>query len=564
MNNEEKYQSTDLGKIPKDWQISNLSDICEKLIDCSHARKPEFINNSEYIFIEVDNIGKNGYLDFHKKRFISKHDYINWTKRLKPQENDIIITKTGRVGASAIIHDRNNYCIGRNQVILRSDNLKVLPHYLWHYLQSEYFKKSVKTLTTTGTILESLHVKNISKLRIIYPCIREQAYIIDVLDNISSKIELLQEQNKTLEAIGQAIFKHWFIDFEFPCLPENYKPINNDEFSGACKLDEMKSVCTYKSVGGMPIPEKGKYFVYVLLCNDGSFYIGQTQDIYRRWYEHKTGKGAKWTKANEPIKIIHYEEYATRTDAVKREKELKTGFGRKWLKQEYEKLTKSVASSPAPMSILRQAGKMVDSDLGYIPQAWNVERIGNKMNTVLGGTPSRSKKEFWEKGSIAWINSGKVNEFRITQPSEYITEDAMEQSATKLLPPRTVVFAITGATLGQISILEIESCANQSVVGIIENDYLRSSYIFFMFKEIAAHIVGHKTGGAQQHVNKNDINKTKFIMPHKNILNKYYGIINPLMNKISNNCFYINSLKDVRDLLLPKLMSGQIRVPLGE
>ena len=61
-----------------------------------------------------------------------------------------------------------------------------------------------------------------------------------------------------------------------------------------------------------------------------------TDNFLRRWKEHQDGK-ADWTKKHKPIEVIHYEEYQTRDDAVKREKELKTGFGRKWLKREYEK-----------------------------------------------------------------------------------------------------------------------------------------------------------------------------------------------------------------------------------
>ena len=111
-------------------------------------------------------------------------------------------------------------------------------------------------------------------------------------------------------------------------------------------------------------------------------------------------------------------------------------------------------------------GKMIDSELGEIPEGWRVSIIGNELETFLGGTPSREKLEYWTNGNIAWINSGMVNEYRITKATEYITEEAVKKSAAKLLPKGTVVLAITGATLGQYSLLEIDSSFNQSVVGI--------------------------------------------------------------------------------------------------
>jgi len=81
---------------------------------------------------------------------------------------------------------------------------------------------------------------------------------------------------------------------------------------------------------------KDGYYVYVLECENGSFYIGQTENLPKRWEEHITGKGANWTKAHKPVKIIHHEYYKSREEAVDREQKLKTGFGRKWIKREIE------------------------------------------------------------------------------------------------------------------------------------------------------------------------------------------------------------------------------------
>ena len=87
-------------------------------------------------------------------------------------------------------------------------------------------------------------------------------------------------------------------------------------------------------VPGLPAPRPGCFFVYVIECEDGSHYIGQTDDLARRWREHLSGKGAEWTATHRPTWLVHYEEFATREQAVKREHDLKTGFGRKWLKEE--------------------------------------------------------------------------------------------------------------------------------------------------------------------------------------------------------------------------------------
>lgn len=204
--------------------------------------------------------------------------------------------------------------------------------------------------------------------------------------------------------------------------------------------------------------------------------------------------------------------------------------------------------------------EFMDSELGEIPMGWDVTTIGQKLKTFLGGTPSRRNEEFWCNGTIPWINSGMVNEFRITQPKELITELGMKKSATKLLPKRTTVLAITGATLGQVSLLEIDTCVNQSVIGILESKEFPSEFIYFWIKEKIEHLVSLQTGGAQQHINKKNVDSFKLLIPTLPLLKKFEHIVRPLFNRISNNLFESFQLARIRDTLLPKLISGQIRI----
>ncbi|MCX6256607.1 MAG: HsdR family type I site-specific deoxyribonuclease [Bacteroidia bacterium] len=84
----------------------------------------------------------------------------------------------------------------------------------------------------------------------------------------------------------------------------------------------------------LPAPRPNMYYVYAILCYNDSIYIGQTENLEKRWKEHLLGVGADWTKKYKPKMIVHFEEYNTRSEAVKREHDLKTGYGRKWLKRE--------------------------------------------------------------------------------------------------------------------------------------------------------------------------------------------------------------------------------------
>ena len=77
----------------------------------------------------------------------------------------------------------------------------------------------------------------------------------------------------------------------------------------------------------------GKWYVYVLLCEDSSLYKGHTQDVEKRFSQHLNGQGAEHTKKHKPIKIVYSEECETREIAIQREKYMKSGSGREWLKK---------------------------------------------------------------------------------------------------------------------------------------------------------------------------------------------------------------------------------------
>ncbi|GAB2954973.1 restriction endonuclease subunit S [Hymenobacter coalescens] len=194
-------------------------------------------------------------------------------------------------------------------------------------------------------------------------------------------------------------------------------------------------------------------------------------------------------------------------------------------------------------------------------EEWEVKTVGEVLQTVLGGTPATGKPEYWN-GTIPWINSGEVNNFRILSGSKFITELGMKKSNTKLLPKGTTVVAITGATLGQISLLEIETCANQSVVGIIPNTILPKEFVFLWIKHKLKEIILSETGGAQPHINKNDINECQIVIPAAEFLTEKMTVIRPAFEKITSNVFLIQTLSALRDTLLPKLMSGEVRVKL--
>lgn len=199
--------------------------------------------------------------------------------------------------------------------------------------------------------------------------------------------------------------------------------------------------------------------------------------------------------------------------------------------------------------------KVVDG----VPEGWKYCRIGDRYKTVLGGTPSRANSNYWG-GNIPWINSGEINKLRIVCASEMITIEGLENSSTKLMPIHTTILAITGATLGQVSYTEIETCANQSVVGIIDETKLTNEYIYLNISNNILSIVNKATGGAQQHINKDIVNDYPILIPSSFVLALFKKKVSPIFDLIKDYIYSIASLTEARDRLLPKMMGGEINV----
>jgi type I restriction enzyme S subunit len=203
---------------------------------------------------------------------------------------------------------------------------------------------------------------------------------------------------------------------------------------------------------------------------------------------------------------------------------------------------------------------MEESELGLIPKGWSIAKVKSLTKTLVGGTPSRVRDDFWN-GDIPWFNSGKVNEFRIIEASEYITELGLQKSAAKLLPVGTTVLAITGATLGQYSRVEISASGTQNVIGILESDSITNEYIYSFIASGISRIVAAGTGGAQQHINKDIVDNFEFIFPGKQLVDVFTLTVRSMFQEISSLTFSSKNLSQLRDALLPRLISGELQIP---
>jgi len=158
------------------------------------------------------------------------------------------------------------------------------------------------------------------------------------------------------------------------------------------------------------------------------------------------------------------------------------------------------------------------------------------------------------------LNSGEIANFPIIASELKITEAAIKNSATTLMPKGSVMLSITRHL--RPSILGIDACANQSVVGIKEMGDLKCYFLYPYLQNEIPRLMAMRSGAQQPHINKEIVDESLILIPKPNskILISYNEKVGPFYDLIINNAFENQKLAELRDWLLPMLMNGQVRV----
>ena len=230
-----------------------------------------------------------------------------------------------------------------------------------------------------------------------------------------------------------------------------------------------------------------------------------------------------------------------------------------------EELTALSQAEPECYAELAETAKafpceMVEVDGVEVPKGWEVSTISEcSLKIQNGGTPKRSNLEYWENGDISWLSSGEVcNNKVLVQSKEYITDLGLKGSAAKLIPPYSTLVAIYASpTAGKCAFSGFETSTNQAVCAIIpKEEYTFFNYYHLQLQE--KYFANQASGSAQQNISKKIIEETPVLIPNKVILKKFNLLAKPIMNKTIENLKENNNLERKRDLLLPKLLNGEV------
>jgi type I restriction enzyme S subunit len=193
------------------WRRMTLQEAGVLLIDCDHRTPPAA--EEGYPYIAIPQL-RNGHIQLDGVRRISAEHFWEWTRKLKPQAHDVIVVRRCNSGDSAVVPHGLECAIGQNLVVLRADGTSVLPKFLRWLVRGPNWWDQVRKFINVGAVFDSLKCREIPDFQLPIPPLETQLQIVEVLDALDDRIALLRETNATLEAIAQALFKSWFVDFD--------------------------------------------------------------------------------------------------------------------------------------------------------------------------------------------------------------------------------------------------------------------------------------------------------------------------------------------------------------
>ncbi|MCP5107036.1 MAG: restriction endonuclease subunit S [bacterium] len=200
----DSFVDSESGPIPKGWEVTILSKVAE-VVDCLHSKKPDIYPDGNYLLLQVYNVGQCGRLDLTNPYLIRKEDYVKWTSRIEITAGDLIITKTGRVGAVAQIPHGVKAALGRNMVAIKAKAKISTPQFLKDNMLSEVMRREINSRTNDGTILRSLHVKNINKLKLILPPISLLNNYTQLINPFHSQMEINNQESANIAVIRNSL-----------------------------------------------------------------------------------------------------------------------------------------------------------------------------------------------------------------------------------------------------------------------------------------------------------------------------------------------------------------------
>ena len=210
--------------------------------------------------------------------------------------------------------------------------------------------------------------------------------------------------------------------------------------------------------------------------------------------------------------------------------------------------------------------RLVESELGAIPEGWRVSEIGLEADAVGGATPSTKEPAYWNDGQHLWATPRDLSKLLspvLLDTDRKITDAGARKITSGILPTGTVLLS-SRAPIGYLAVAEVPTAINQGFIALICRKQLPNLYVLFWCYENLEHIKNIAGGSTFAEINKKAFRPLPVVVPSERVLDVYSDAGRSLYDRLVSNTRESGLLVSLRDALLPRLVSGELRVTSRE
>jgi len=202
-----------------------------------------------------------------------------------------------------------------------------------------------------------------------------------------------------------------------------------------------------------------------------------------------------------------------------------------------------------------------ESELGPIPQAWAVRAFSQTIVLIGGGTPKTTVPEYWG-GDIPWfsmVDAPRDVDMFVIDTEKKITQAGLDNSSARLLAPDTTIISARG-TVGRCALVGLTMAMNQSCYGVKGSDGRGDYFTYFSLRGVVADLQRSSHGSVFDTITRDTFERIKIMCPPVALTQQFDRTVRDLMKRALLNLHESRTLAAIRDALLPRLLSGEIRV----
>ena len=461
------------------WEVMPLGEVCRR--GGGNVQTGPFgsqLHASDYVSdgipsVMPQNIGDNKIL-YTGIAKITREDAERLSK-YRMREGDIVYSRRGDVERRALVRKtEDGWLCGTGCLRIRFGDEVVYPRYAAHYLGHPSVREWI-VRHAHGATMPNLNTTILSELPFVLPPWSAQVLIGDAIEAYDRKLDLNRRINQTLEAMAQAIFQSWFVNFD---------------------------------------PVKAKVAA-----------IQEGRDPLRAAMTAVSGKADAELDALPP--------------------------------EQYEQLAATAALFP---------GEMEASELGEIPKGWSHKALLQLTDKIGSGSTPRGGKEVYLEEGVALIRSQNVYDSLFAWDGlARISDEAAAQLKGVTVQEEDVLLNITGASILRTCVVEpdvLPARVNQHVAIIRAKAGVppRFIHMHLLRPDIKNYLLGLNAGASREAITKAHIESLVLLTPGPELLSAFQTAISPLFRQVHCLTRQMRALGELRDTLLPKLLSGELPV----